>query len=151
MAQDAILLLQADHQTMKQLLADMTELLGAESPDTAAIIGKAADFNRVLARHEKREEQILFPAIKGMGPVQLVMQEHERLAPLRAKLNEALIAAQADPNGDHLKTLAHDVQQVAYCLSGHFMKEEQLAFRIAMATLGKEQLAEMGTAMEALD
>lgn len=147
MSQDAISLLQAEHQQMRELLQQLNAAITAESPDGATVLELASRFEAVLSLHEKREEEVLFPPIKGMGPVQLVLQEHERLHPLRAKLAEALAAYRADASEDNLKALAYDAQQVAYCMAGHFMKEEQLCFRIAQAMLGAEKLVEMGTAM----
>ncbi|MBI5136627.1 MAG: hemerythrin domain-containing protein [Nitrospirae bacterium] len=150
MTQDAINLLQAEHQEMRALLDKMNTQIKAPTPDARAVLDLVSRFEASLSLHERREEDVLFPSIKGMGPVQLVLQEHERLAPLRARLAAALATYRADASADNLKVLGYDAQQVAYCLSGHFMKEEQLCFRIAQAMLSPDQLTEMGATMAAM-
>ena len=57
----------------------------------------------------------------------------------------------AEPGDDACKALKGRVDAIAYCLSGHMLKEEDLVFRMAEAMLGPERLAELGARMAALD
>jgi len=151
MPQDAIRTLLDEHRRLKDVLAGVERAAAATPMDTGALVEAARAFHEALARHERREEEVLFPAVAGMGPVQLVLAEHARLHVLRDALEEALRAAAAEPGDDACKALKGRVDAIAYCLSGHMLKEEDLVFPMAEAMLGPERLAELGARMAALD
>jgi hemerythrin-like domain-containing protein len=141
MAQDAIRTLLDEHRRLKEILAEVEQ-----AADPRALVTAARAFHEALARHERHEEEVLFPAVAGMGPVQLVLQEHARLHVLRDALEQALAESSADP-----AAVKGPVDAVAYVLAGHMLKEESLVFRMAQAMLGPERLAELGARMAALD
>jgi len=150
MAEDAIQMLTADHAALRGLLDDAQKAAGASPLDPVSLSAAAEAFHTRLTRHERCEEEVLFPALAGMGPVQLVTEEHTHLNTLRDALEKALAEVRADPSEANGATLKRSVEEVAYCLSGHLMKEEQLVFRMAQAMLGPERLAEMGARMNAI-
>lgn len=150
MAEDAIQVLLSEHRHLQEMLGAIEQVAAASPVDTAALLERAEAFHQALDRHERREEDVLFPALEGMGPVQLVLQEHARLRTLRDGLSKALEVARNDPSESAGAALKRKVDEVAYCLSGHMMKEEQLVFRMARAMLGPERLAEMGARMAAI-
>lgn len=150
MAQDAIRTLLDEHRRLKELLGTVETAAAAEPLDTAALVEAARAFHVALARHERREEEVLFPAVSGMGPVQLVLQEHARLHALRDALEAALQEAGGTPPEAAARAVKGRVDAVAYALAGHMLKEESLVFRMAEAMLGPERLAELGERMAAL-
>jgi len=150
MADDPIRFLLDEHERLKGLLEAVAGAAAADPPDTAALVEQARALGAALALHERREEEVLFPAVAGMGPVQLVLQEHARLKGLRDALDAALAAAAAAPDAAAGAEVKRRVDEVAYCLSGHMMKEEQLVFRMAQAMLPPDRLAELGARMAAL-
>lgn len=150
MPQHPIQILQAEHADIRRRLDEMTPLFAATPIDMEAVVQQVEGLAQLLTLHERREEEVLFPAVEGMGPIQLVKQEHARLATVMDRMAAALDAARKEPSDDTAAALKKAVEEVAYCLSGHIMKEEQLAFRMAQAMLSPEQLAEMGERMAAL-
>jgi hemerythrin-like domain-containing protein len=150
MAQDAIRTLLEEHRQLKEILERVEQAAAADPLDPEALVAAARNFHETLARHERSEEEVLFPALSGMGPVQLVLQEHARLHALRDALESALGLATEEPSEENARALKGRVDAVAYAFAGHMLKEEQLVFRMAEAMLGPERLAEMGERMAAL-
>jgi hemerythrin-like domain-containing protein len=149
-ADDAIEVLIAEHAVLRGLLDEAQKAAAAAPPDPA-VLGTAAEaFHARLTHHERCEEEVLFPALAGMGPVQLVQEEHSHLNRLRDALERALADVRADPSEAHCAALKRSVEEVAYSLAGHLMKEEQLVFRMAQAMLGSERLKELGARMQAI-
>jgi len=147
MAEDAIQMLLAEHGALRGLLDEARKAAGATPPDPVGLTATADAFHTRLVHHERCEEEVLFPALAGMGPVQLVTQEHAHLNGLRDALESALAELRADPSEAHCAAVKRSLEEVDYCLSGHLMKEEQLVFRMAQAMLGPERLAEMAARM----
>jgi len=150
MEHDPIALLGADHEAMRTLLDGMTGVLSANPLDLDHVWQAAETLRIHLRRHEQCEEECLFPLIEGMGPVQLVHQEHLRLHDLMAAMDAAMETASTAPDEASGADLKRTVEAVAYCLSGHFMKEERLVFPMAAAMLTPEQLTEAGRSMAAI-
>ena len=143
MSENVIQVLLRQHQEIQNMLSEMSGLLDSDSLDAAALVKEAERLENTLSTHERCEEEILFPEVKGMGPVQLVLQEHARLHTLRDNLSAAILKLREQETDDNAAALKTCVQEVAYCLSGHFMKEEQLAFKIAEVSITPERMAEL--------
>lgn len=150
MAQDAIRTLLDEHRRLREILGAVEQAAAVDPLDTAALVKAARTFHEALARHERSEEEVLFPALAGMGPVQLVLQEHARLHTLRDALETALETASEEGSEAAARALKGRVDAVAYALAGHMLKEEQLVFKMAEAMLGPDRLAELGARMAAL-
>ena len=151
MSPNPIEILQADHQKILEQIDGLDALFAAGDADSKAVAEAVHELLTTLALHERREEEVLFPAVPQVGPIQLVLQEHARLRALLDKMREALHKVEETPDAKHHAALKLAVQEVGYCLSGHIMKENQIAFRMAAGVLSAEQLAELGEQMQALE
>ncbi|MDH4229558.1 MAG: hemerythrin domain-containing protein [Nitrospirota bacterium] len=147
MSVDALQMLQQEHTEIRRQIAELEALFSGSGTDPEVVAEKTHTLLHTLALHERREEEVLFPAVPQAGPIQLVLQEHARLRTLLDKMRTTLSAARATPDAEHMGNLKLAVQEVAYCLSGHIMKEDQLAFRMAAGLLKPEQLADLGARM----
>lgn len=150
-AEDAIAILVSEHAVLRGLLDDTARRAGAEPLDVNALAEAAEQLHTRLALHERREEEVLFPEVASMGPVQFVAQEHDRLDGIMDALDRALAGVREAPSAAAAATLQRAVEEMAYCLAGHMLKEEQLVFRMAKAMLGPERLRELGAQMAALN
>ncbi|MDH5527765.1 MAG: hemerythrin domain-containing protein [Nitrospirota bacterium] len=147
MTHNPIEMLQADHAEIKRQIAGLDALFANGDADPAAVADAVHILLHTLDLHERREEQVLFPAVPQVGPIQLVLQEHARLKGLLDKTREALHAVRDTPGAESQAALRLATQEMGYCLSGHIMKEDQIAFRMAEGVLSPEQLAEIGAKM----
>lgn len=150
MSNNPIEMLQADHQDILRQVAAMDDLFAADPPQPEAVGEAVHTLLHTLDLHERREEEVLFPAVPQVGPIQLVLQEHARLRTLLDKMREALHTVRDTPSPESQAALKVSVEEVGYCLSGHIMKEDQVAFRMAAGVLSPEQLAELGDKMAAM-
>lgn len=151
MSSNPIERLQADHDEILRQIGALDALFDQGDVDPKAVAEAVHTLLHTLALHERREEEVLFPAVPQVGPIQLVLQEHERLRALLDKMREAVHKAEDDASPENQQALKLAVQEVGYCLSGHIMKENQIAFRMAQGVLSAEQLAELGDRMDALE
>jgi DUF438 domain-containing protein len=98
-----------------------------------------ADFNKEMALHFRREEDILFPALAAVGgpagPVQVMLMEHNQIRGLLAQMTAAVAEKNSKKYGGLSETLLMVMQQ-------HNYKEENILYPIMdhMLSVEKESL-----------
>ncbi|MFQ5508980.1 MAG: hemerythrin domain-containing protein [Leptospirillia bacterium] len=150
MTDNPIELLKEEHTLIRKAVTGIQELLAGKTLDAGLFAERAHSLARLLALHERREDDVLFPAVGTMGPVQLVMQEHAHLSALLDNMNQALANFANDGGDEACNKLKVAFDEVAYCLAGHLMKEEQMAFRMAEGMISPEQFPDMLERMRAI-
>lgn len=131
---DALL---GEHGVLYDLFGHLRDV-AMNSGDAAAIRAAFAAVERLLLTHARVEEELLFPRLQPhvgqMGPISVMLAEHQRIDTL-------LKAARDENNLASLKNLAGHLIELA---SNHFRKEESVLFGMAQQYLGDELLAELG-------
>ncbi|MDD4930074.1 MAG: hemerythrin domain-containing protein [Gallionella sp.] len=96
-------------------------------------------FGKDMARHFRREEDVLFPAIMNangpQGPVQVMRMEHAQINELIEQMAASVVTRNAKSYGGLSETLLIVMQQ-------HNLKEEQILYPIAdrILAVGREAL-----------
>jgi iron-sulfur cluster repair protein YtfE (RIC family) len=124
-----------------------------------------------LARHARKEDEALFPALEAMfgaqgGPTAVMRLEHQAIHEqgelLRRTLREltAVEHPQIEAGGEKLRVLAANggdaetlratAADIIGLLDAHFGKEEQILFPMAVQWLDDETLADVGRQIEQL-
>lgn len=124
-----------------------------------------------LARHARKEDEVLFPAIEAVlgaagSPTAVMRWEHNEihaqgellrrtLAELNSVEHPAIEAGGAQLRslaaaGGSAKDLASTAEEIIRLLDTHFGKEEQVLFPMAARLLDEAQLAAVGAAIEQL-
>lgn len=100
---------------------------------------KAAQVAAGLATHAAIEDELLFVAMEGVlgpngGPLAVMRAEHDEVEASLERLTGIDDAGEATALAAHL----HEVAR------GHFAKEEQVLFPMAVQMLGEETLRDLG-------
>ena len=103
-------------------------------------------FQHAMARHFRREEEVLFPALLDAGgpggPVQVMQMEHAQMNDLIEQLAVSVANKNSKNYGGVAETLLIVMQQ-------HNLKEEQILYPIADRILADQQEA-LFTRMQAV-
>jgi uncharacterized protein len=135
-------LLMDDHQAAEKVMAAFERTLQAEEAPAPALVAKVLDFfvAYVDQTHNQKEERHLFPLIekrgvpRSGGPLAVMLGEHERS---RVLLEEWRPLAEAYIGGDRssLAALKDVFSQYAELLKGHFWKENDILYPLALRVM----------------
>jgi hemerythrin superfamily protein len=135
---DAIQLLKNDHKKVEKIFSDLEN----KTDDRRALF---PELDRELTVHAEIEEKIFYPAAKQVEPTRdLVLEsieEHKQIKMVLADLEQTDMRT-AEWGAD-LKVLKEDVMH-------HVGEEEDELFPKIQQLLSKEQLADLGSRMEAM-
>jgi hemerythrin superfamily protein len=135
---DAIQLLKNDHKKVEKIFSDLEN----KTDDRRALF---PELDRELTVHAEIEEKIFYPAAKQVEPTRdLVLEsieEHKQIKMVLADLEQTDMRT-AEWGAD-LKVLKEDVMH-------HVGEEEDELFPKIQKLLSKEQLADLGSRMEAM-
>lgn len=140
---DAIQLLKADHQEVKQLLTELADTT------TRAVKKRAELLEQIrinLKAHTQIEEEIFYPAFKKAGQKEEAKMYYEAMEEHRAAGDLVLpdllnTATDSEQFGGRAKVLKELVEH-------HVKEEEEEMFKDARKLLSKEELKELGKQME---
>jgi len=124
-----------DHRGCDDLIAAAEEAVEKLHWDEAGNL--FSDFVASMERHLGKEEAVLFPALEqkmgtGMGPVQVMLKEHEDMRRLFGEIGEDIAQQQTEHCLGLTDTLLTLMQQ-------HNLKEENILYPMADQTLADEQ------------
>jgi len=155
--------LRRDHQEARKVLAQFEALLSQLdkhplwTPEQREAFEHIRDFlNRPLVLLIRKKDEILFPALEGLfpldeGPLALLRDEHEMLLSL---FREACRAGESlstgENQGKHLRALQVSGRKGMELLNDHLYKEEKVLFPMAARYLTPERDVELSTRMESL-
>jgi hemerythrin-like domain-containing protein len=115
-------------------------------------LAKVLDFfDKDVALHFRREEEVLFPALeKHLGveksPTRLLLGEHSEVWQWYTRLKEKLVELQGDGSGS-FKTVPAEVQDISnhieHLLREHIKKEDESLLPLAKSLLREEELTEV--------
>lgn len=139
---DAVKLLEKDHRRFERLMKEGGETTARASRRRRTILGTLAV---EIAAHERREEKVLYPALKRHREARDIVlegyQEHHVADVLLGELKNL------DPTderwGAKFKVLKES-------LDHHIEEEEGHMFRTARSVLGRDTLEELGRRMQAM-
>ena len=123
-----------DHQHCDQLFAAAEDAL-----DQGRGQDETQSFLQAMARHFTAEEELLFPAfeeftgMKGMGPTQVMRDEHQQMRALLTQMQTALDQHNTKEAQRPLETLLILMQQ-------HNLKEENILYPMMEMHLGGPEL-----------
>lgn len=142
---NAIELLKADHQTVKDLLTQMSE-------STERAVKKRTELLRKLEMeitvHTSLEEELLYPAFKQAGGKEEAKLYYEAKEEHRAV--DSLVLPDLKATDPATPEFSGRVKVVKELLEHHIEEEEGELFPRARQLLGQEALDELGEQMEAL-
>ncbi len=132
---DALL---GEHGVFYLLLQHIEKVLSALE-STSALQNRIAVFAFALEAHAGLEDELLFNALEPRlgiksGPLAVMRMEHNQITDLLGQIESA-------PSLEQARALATQMIQVT---RGHFQKEEQVLFRMALQFLGEEELSSLG-------
>jgi len=139
---DAVNMLEKDHRRFEKLMKDGEETTTRANKRRREILATLA---AEIAAHEKKEEKVLYPALKRHREARDIVlegyQEHHVADVLIAELK------QLDPAderwGAKFKVLKESLEH-------HIEEEEGHMFRTARSVLGRDRLEELGLRMQAM-
>jgi hemerythrin-like domain-containing protein len=147
---DPFRMLEKSHRRLQENLEQLREaVLGLPHPMAAESVREVAEFvARTVARHERDEEQSLFPRLSDRAELAALCAELEREHKEHEGLHAELFAlAEADPlNAPRLADLSRRLD-AAY--EKHVELEETRLFPAAQAILGQADLSAMAEEMQA--
>ncbi|OGH02044.1 MAG: hypothetical protein A2600_04875 [Candidatus Lambdaproteobacteria bacterium RIFOXYD1_FULL_56_27] len=132
-----------DHQHCDQLFATAEEAL-----DQGQGGEQTQRFLKAMARHFLAEEELLFPAfeeftgMKGMGPTQVMREEHQQMRGLLSQMQTAL-----DQN--NFKAAKRPLETLLILMQQHNLKEENILYPMMDMHLGGPEL--MGRLAQVLE
>lgn len=157
---------------IRRASAELSAQGEAALPETTPVLARFGQMMATqLARHARKEDEILFPAIEaaigaGGGPTEIMRQEHKaihwqgellrrtlyelnevehpRIETGGARLRDLIID---DPEAEALRTTADEIIRL---LDMHFAKEEQILFPMALLVLESCALDALEQKMAAL-
>jgi hemerythrin-like domain-containing protein len=140
---DAVDMLEKDHRRFERLLAQ-----GEETTERARKTRRALleTLTSDLARHELKEEKVLYPALETHPQARNIVlegfEEHHIADLVVTELRD--VATDDEAWGAKFKVLKENLEH-------HIQEEEGEMFRIARAIFSRDELRELGTRMRALD
>jgi DUF438 domain-containing protein len=137
-------LLMDDHQAVEKVMTAFELALAAAEPPPPGLVAKVLDFfvAYVDQTHNQKEERYLFPLIeergvpRSGGPLAVMLAEHEGSRELLAQwrpLADAYIGGDRSSLGE-LKEL---FSQYAALLKGHFWKENDILYPMALRVMSE--------------
>jgi uncharacterized protein len=142
MSRDWNLLLLDDHETTERVLAAFEQLLARNEPLVPTLVAKVRDYfvHYVDQCHNMKEEKHLFPLIESRGvprrggPLAVMLHEHEESRSILARL-EPLLAAAASGDLSRTSDLRATFTEYATLLKGHFWKENDILYPMALRVM----------------
>jgi hemerythrin-like domain-containing protein len=157
---------------LRKAAADLKARGEAALPEALPVLGRVGYMMETeLARHAKKEDEALFPAIEAIigaqgGPTYVMRREHETIHGQGELLRQTLrelnevehpkIEAgreklkQLVASGSSAEALRENVEEIIRLLDMHFGKEEQILFPMAENMLDDEAMEEVGRKIETM-
>ncbi len=142
---DLLKLLEEDHKRIIQKINRLPGSLLKARQNLDALLNLSEDLEKELSRHEKIEDLVFFPALRGKvseQSLQSLIDEHVESKKIRDLFMTAI--AEIKSLGDHsppekIKEMSGHGYKLMRILSTHFTREDQLLFPIAKSILTKDQ------------
>ena len=142
---NAIDLLKADHQTVKAILAQLSESTDKAIKKRTDLLDK---LEMEISIHTKLEEEILYPAFKAAGTREQDVMYFE--AKEEHRTVDSLVLPDLKQTDPGTPEFAGRVKVVKELLEHHIEEEETEMFPQAKKLLGKSRLDDLGEQMEAM-
>lgn len=142
---NAIDLLQADHERVKGILAQLSESTDRGIKKRTELLAK---LEMEIAIHTRLEEEILYPAFKEAGGKEQDIMYYE--AKEEHRTVDSLVLPDLKVTDPSTPEFAGRVKVVKELLEHHIEEEETEMFPQAKKLLGKAALEDMGAKMEAM-
>ena len=142
---NAIDLLKADHQTVKTILAQLSESTDKAIKQRTDLLDK---LEMEISIHTKLEEEILYPAFKAAGTKEQDVMYFE--AKEEHRTVDSLVLPDLKQTDPGTPEFAGRVKVVKELLEHHIEEEETEMFPQAKKLLGKSRLDDLGEQMEAM-
>jgi len=142
---NAIDLLKADHQTVKAILAQLSESTDKAIKKRTDLLDK---LEMEISIHTKLEEEILYPAFKAAGTKEQDVLYFE--AKEEHRTVDSLVLPDLKQTDPGTPEFAGRVKVVKELLEHHIEEEETEMFPQAKKLLGKSRLDDLGEQMEAM-
>ncbi|UVM02469.1 hemerythrin domain-containing protein [Pseudomonas laurylsulfatiphila] len=142
---NAIDLLKADHQTVKTILAQLSESTDKAIKKRTDLLDK---LEMEISIHTKLEEEILYPAFKAAGTKEQDVMYFE--AKEEHRTVDSLVLPDLKQTDPGTPEFAGRVKVVKELLEHHIEEEETEMFPQAKKLLGKSRLDDLGEQMEAM-
>ena len=142
---NAIDLLKADHQTVKTILAQLSESTDKAIKKRTDLLDK---LEMEISIHTKLEEEILYPAFKAAGTMEQDVLYFE--AKEEHRTVDSLVLPDLKQTDPGTPEFAGRVKVVKELLEHHIEEEETELFPQAKKLLGKSRLDDLGEQMEAM-
>ncbi|MBV7575163.1 hemerythrin domain-containing protein [Pseudomonas sp. PDM32] len=142
---NAIDLLKADHQTVKAILAQLSESTDKAIKKRTDLLDK---LEMEISIHTKLEEEILYPAFKEAGTKEQDVMYFE--AKEEHRTVDSLVLPDLKQTDPGTPEFAGRVKVVKELLEHHIEEEETEMFPQAKKLLGKSRLDDLGEQMEAM-
>ena len=142
---NAIDLLKADHQTVKAILAQLSESTDKAIKKRTDLLDK---LEMEISIHTKLEEEILYPAFKAAGTKEQDVLYFE--AKEEHRTVDSLVLPDLKQTDPGTPEFAGRVKVVKELLEHHIEEEETELFPQAKKLLGKSRLDDLGEQMEAM-
>jgi len=151
---EAIEILLKEHRLIEQMMGSLETLLfqvaAHKTTPTREIVGRYATFIRDFADsfHHAKEEDRLFEAMvengfpKEMGPIAIMLQEHEIGRSHVGALLE-LAQGEGDLTPDDLSVMSRNARGYIDLLREHIMKEDNILYPMAEQGLSPEIMAQL--------
>lgn len=142
---NAIELLKADHQTVKDILGQLSESSERAVKKRTELLRK---LEMEITVHTSLEEELLYPAFKQSGGKEEAKLYYEAKEEHRAV--DSLVLPDLKATDPSTPEFSGRIKVVKELLEHHIEEEEGELFPRARKLLGKEALDELGEQMEAL-
>ena len=142
---NAIDLLKADHQTVKTILAQLSESTDKAIKKRTDLLDK---LEMEISIHTRLEEEILYPAFKEAGTKEQDVMYFE--AKEEHRTVDSLVLPDLKQTDPGTPEFAGRVKVVKELLEHHIEEEETEMFPQAKKLLGKSRLDDLGEQMEAM-
>ncbi|MCK9815448.1 hemerythrin [Pseudomonas chlororaphis] len=142
---NAIDLLQADHERVKAILAQLSESTERGVKKRTELLAK---LEMEITIHTRLEEEILYPAFKEAGGKEQDVMYYE--AKEEHRTVDSLVLPDLKETSPGTPEFSGRVKVVKELLEHHIEEEETEMFPQAKKLLGKAKLDELGQQMEAL-
>lgn len=142
---NAIDLLKADHEKVKDILSQLSESTERALKKRAELLAK---LEMEVSIHTRLEEEILYPAFKEAGSKEEDVMYYE--AKEEHRTVDSLVLPDLKETDPGTPEFAGRVKVVKELLEHHIEEEESEMFPKAKQLLGKAKLDELGAEMEAM-
>ncbi|MHB8481925.1 MAG: hemerythrin domain-containing protein [Nitrospiria bacterium] len=146
---DIVRHLEEDHKRIIKKVNQLPSALLKAKQNLDTLLTISNDLEKELTRHEKIEDDLLFPALRGkisVPTLQSLTEEHAE----SKKARHLFIAAIAEVNQlgenkppERIKEMSNHGYKLMRILSTHLTREDQLLFPMAKSILSIEQSEEL--------